>query len=256
MKTVIRKKVTPHPECGMYILNSFKAASVDTVYEEIDKIDIQARNISYDERECMKAAHSMYADIFEDGQDRSKDASCCIHPAEGQNSSAKKVSVESMGRGHGTRGKLCCIIFLFLLCLAFIFASFVFTSFKVFTLKSEVASLQHMLASLLQNDSLAIVGVRKELDQLNQNYSRDVAQLLKYLSFQGQQPTKPVPSCTALLTFFPNISSGYYWVRTSSGSVKCVYCDMTRSCGGMDQSDQTDCDQHHHSVSWATPTEE
>ena len=39
-----------------------------------------------------------------------------------------------------------------------------------------------------------------------------------------------VPSCAALP---PSSPSGYYWVRTSTGSAVRVYCDMTRSCGGV-----------------------
>ena len=38
------------------------------------------------------------------------------------------------------------------------------------------------------------------------------------------------PSCAALP---PSSSSGYYWVRASDGYAVSVYCDMTRSCGGL-----------------------
>ena len=37
-------------------------------------------------------------------------------------------------------------------------------------------------------------------------------------------------SCAALL---PTTPSGYYWVSDSNGSAVRVYCDMTRSCGGV-----------------------
>ena len=37
-------------------------------------------------------------------------------------------------------------------------------------------------------------------------------------------------SCAALP---PSSPSGYYWVRASNGSAVRVYCDMTRSCGGV-----------------------
>ena len=43
-------------------------------------------------------------------------------------------------------------------------------------------------------------------------------------------PSFPAPSCAALL---PSSPSGYYWVRASNGSAVRVYCDMTRSCGGV-----------------------
>ena len=46
----------------------------------------------------------------------------------------------------------------------------------------------------------------------------------------GRQANVPVPSCAALP---PSSPSGYYWVRTSNGSAVRVYCDMTRSCGGV-----------------------
>ena len=39
-----------------------------------------------------------------------------------------------------------------------------------------------------------------------------------------------IPACAALP---PNSPSGYYWVRNSYGSAVRVYCDMTRSCGGV-----------------------
>ena len=45
----------------------------------------------------------------------------------------------------------------------------------------------------------------------------------------GLDDNNPASSCAALSSFFP---SDYYWVRASSGSMH-VYCDMTRSCGGV-----------------------
>ena len=46
----------------------------------------------------------------------------------------------------------------------------------------------------------------------------------------GQFSSNPTSSCAALL---PSSPSGYYWVRASNGSAVSVYCDMTRSCGGV-----------------------
>jgi hypothetical protein len=43
-------------------------------------------------------------------------------------------------------------------------------------------------------------------------------------------PGIPLSPCTTLPLSFP---SGYYWVRASNGSAVRVYCDMTRSCGGV-----------------------
>ena len=46
----------------------------------------------------------------------------------------------------------------------------------------------------------------------------------------GQYPFYPADSCATLP---PSSPSGYYWVRASNGSAVSVYCDMTRSCGGV-----------------------
>ena len=46
----------------------------------------------------------------------------------------------------------------------------------------------------------------------------------------GLHPPLVVTSCAALP---PSSPSGYYWVRASNGSAVRVYCDMTRSCGGV-----------------------
>ena len=46
----------------------------------------------------------------------------------------------------------------------------------------------------------------------------------------GLPSSSPTSSCAALP---PSSPSGYYWVRDSNGSALCVYCDMTRSCGGV-----------------------
>ena len=58
----------------------------------------------------------------------------------------------------------------------------------------------------------------------------------------------PVPSCTVLP---PSSPSGYYWVMASNGFVVQVYCDMTRSCGGVTggwmrvaELDMTNSNQH------------
>ena len=50
------------------------------------------------------------------------------------------------------------------------------------------------------------------------------------LELSGVFSELPASSCAALL---PTTPSGYYWVSASNGSAVRVYCDMTRSCGGV-----------------------
>ena len=49
----------------------------------------------------------------------------------------------------------------------------------------------------------------------------------------GQSQAIPAPSCASLIALTPSSPSDYYWVRASNGSAVRVYCDMTRSCGGV-----------------------
>ena len=46
----------------------------------------------------------------------------------------------------------------------------------------------------------------------------------------GSSSSNPATSCAALPI---SCASGYYWVRASNGSTVHVFCDMTRSCGGV-----------------------
>ena len=67
--------------------------------------------------------------------------------------------------------------------------------------------------------------------QLNES-TNDLHQMLEQnmllLNYYTGQTS--ISSCAALPPSFP---SGYYWVRTAIGSAVRVYCDMTRSCGGI-----------------------
>ena len=57
----------------------------------------------------------------------------------------------------------------------------------------------------------------------------EVMELIEHINF-GKSNQTPAASCANLL---PSSPSGYYWVRSSNGSVVRVYCDMTLSCGGV-----------------------
>ena len=85
---------------------------------------------------------------------------------------------------------------------------------------------QHDLYQKLSQQYAAINSLYQQLDnrtlQLN-------ASLLNGPP-PGHFPFYLLDSCAALP---PSSPSGYYWVRASNGSAVSVYCDMTRSCGGV-----------------------
>ena len=64
-----------------------------------------------------------------------------------------------------------------------------------------------------------------ELEDIENLQNSRIQQIIASLA--GLHPSFPVTSCAALP---PSSPSGYYWVRASAVR---VYCDMTRSCGGV-----------------------
>ncbi len=67
--------------------------------------------------------------------------------------------------------------------------------------------------------------VQQTIDLLYNTLIGNISSLASKLSF-----SRAASSCAALP---PSSPSGYYWVRASNGSAVRVYCDMTRSCGGV-----------------------
>ena len=64
--------------------------------------------------------------------------------------------------------------------------------------------------------------------QLNQD-SASIRNLTQELTMETSG-SNPTDTCAALPPYY---HSGYDWVRASNGSAVRVYCDMTRSCGGV-----------------------
>ena len=84
-----------------------------------------------------------------------------------------------------------------------------------------------------QNASLgsAYQQLRQEYSALdNRTQELNTSTQFLYNGLFGHSPFYPADSCVALP---PSSPSGYYWVRASNGSAVSVYCDMTRSCGGV-----------------------
>ena len=57
--------------------------------------------------------------------------------------------------------------------------------------------------------------------------------LQEKINKNGSVPCHAAGSCAEILRNNVNSSSGYYWVENAVGHPHRVYCDMTRSCGGV-----------------------
>ena len=98
----------------------------------------------------------------------------------------------------------------------------------------QVNSSLEMLSQQLLQD---ISDIYSRIEEVNTSLSQQVndlqVQVDNRVTLQkvlGTLPTIPASSCADLP---PSFLSDYYWVRTSSGSVVLVFCDMTLSCGGV-----------------------
>ncbi len=93
---------------------------------------------------------------------------------------------------------------------------------EIFNLSTELSQSDSRIQQLNTSHSTQL----SVLDNRSQQLSISISTVI---SGSGKHAGVPVVSCAALP---PSSSSGYYWVRSIIGSVR-VYCDMTRSCGGV-----------------------
>ena len=57
---------------------------------------------------------------------------------------------------------------------------------------------------------------------------------MNVLHVLGATPCQAASSCAAILGNNRDSPSSYCWVTNGTGNPPSVYCDMTRSCGGVD----------------------
>jgi hypothetical protein len=133
-----------------------------------------------------------------------------------------------------------------LICLAILFA-------EVSKLKEQNTFAEQSIPNQLIESNLSSIRVQQqEIDveishisntvikllQTQQANSEAIVQILQLNSSFNELPlgytqVSPVSSCAALYNDLWSSPSGYYWVRASDCSAVRVYCDMTRSCGGI-----------------------
>ena len=96
-------------------------------------------------------------------------------------------------------------------------------------------SIHQFQQQAFDNHTLQLIEVNSAIVTIYQQLSQNIS-ALKLTADQllnlhlGLHAELPASSCAALL---PTTPSGYYWVSSSNGSAVRVYCDMTRSCGGV-----------------------
>ena len=95
-------------------------------------------------------------------------------------------------------------------------------------LNMSINQLHQQLSLAFSNHTLQLVEVNSAIEILSRNISALEFTADQLLSLHPELLV--VSSCAARL---PSTPSGYYWASASNGSAVRVYCDMTRSCGGV-----------------------
>ena len=199
-----------------------------------------------------KPPRSFYSDYsmitLDDVHSTVNDGDLPQQPAETDMGTSKRNSkaADTKKQKHGITGCktafICSFITIAAVVIIALIACVAFLFIKVGELEAETASLQPgELAALdssimgqLQQINNSIAKTNNLNDSINHHLSVSLTDLkrellINYLQI-GQSQDTPLSSCASIVGLSP---SGYYWVRTSNGSAVRVYCDMTRSCGGV-----------------------
>ena len=111
---------------------------------------------------------------------------------------------------------------------------------------SEIVSIRASLSLRLAEDSKLNDQIVSSLSDSNVMLSQNFSALEKKFEqfesrvgdlysthFIGRNSDNLAASCSNILLLNSSSPSGRYWIRSSNGSAVRVYCDMTRSCGGV-----------------------
>ena len=99
---------------------------------------------------------------------------------------------------------------------------------EVSKLNDKIASLSNSSAMLSQKFLALDNKIRNIFEQFESRVND-----LYALHLIGRNSDNSATSCSHVLQLNSSSPSGHYWIRSSNGSAVCVYCDMTRSCGGV-----------------------
>ena len=102
----------------------------------------------------------------------------------------------------------------------------------VVNISDKIDKIDEKVNSALKVSSEISMAVANLSDVVDRLVSSMLSQLHQ-LQLPGGTPSHPATSCREIKDLHPNSPSGHYWIRSSNGFSVQVYCDMTRSCGGI-----------------------
>ena len=84
---------------------------------------------------------------------------------------------------------------------------------------------QQQLQLVQQQMNMSVAATSQSVHQLQQE--------VQLLRLPGSTPSHPAASCKEIKELSPTAPTGYYWLRGTGDSSVHMYCDMSRSCGGI-----------------------
>ena len=95
---------------------------------------------------------------------------------------------------------------------------------------STLQLVQQQMNSVIQHTAMDIIAnISNSFEQV----LSPIMTKLDLLRLPGSTPSHPAVSCKEIKELSPTAPSGYYWLRGTGDSSVHMYCDMSRSCGGI-----------------------
>ena len=98
--------------------------------------------------------------------------------------------------------------------------------------KMVATAVEEVLANISNSFEHLVSPIMIEMNKSNADIQAIMSQLL-LLRLPGSTPSHPATSCKEIKELSPTAPSGYYWLRGTGDSSVHMYCDMSRSCGGI-----------------------
>ena len=93
-------------------------------------------------------------------------------------------------------------------------------------------AMEEVITNLSSSFEQLISPIITKMDQSNANIQAIMTKL-QHLRVPGSTPSHPAVSCSEIKELSPTAPSGHYWLRGTGDSSVHMYCDMSRSCGGI-----------------------
>ena len=93
-------------------------------------------------------------------------------------------------------------------------------------------AVEEVIANISNSFEQLLSPIMIAMNKSNANIQAMMTQL-QLLRLPGNTPSHPAASCREIKELSPTAPSGYYWLRGTGDSSVHMYCDMSRSCGGI-----------------------